>query len=489
MRPLLLALAALPLLAAQARAGDVVLGAKTEVWFDDNVYGSSSGEISDFTLDIAPTLEVSERWKTLKGSLFVKPTYELYFDEQNLRGFNYDANGALEWTPSATTTFSLSDTFGRYRNLRGFNPAVGSQPAVLAGRESFTRNVVQLVASHRPSARGTLQLSASHGLFDFTRGTRPDQQNSSGALQYSYMVTERARLGGVASFARQSFDYASGLESHTDYVNASFTLNFVPVETFLFRASAGPTLVRQPGQPQALPNFVRANVIRRDGAGNPLVGVVGSCPLLPNGDSFDGPGCLFVGFPFPNFLRLLDPVPLIGTLPVADRNNWTYFADVALEKEWEHSSVEFSYRRDQGSSSAIGYSTIADTLELRTRYDFFRVFSITAWLSWENRQQTQTLVASQFLTVLGTLPGTPTMPAVNNLVPVGLVASPFKTPAEKIESLSASVGGLYALSERTNLSATIAWTDQNATQGSGFGDMGRFFCVLGFNFAFEPFRW
>ena len=486
MRPLLFALVTLSLLAAQARAGDVVLGGKTEVWFDDNVYGTSSAEVSDFTLDIAPTLKVSERWETLEGSLFLKPTYELFIDEQNLRGFNYDANGTLEWTPSARTTISLSDTFARYRSLRGF----GGQQAVLAGRDPYTRNVVQLAASHRTSPRGTLQLSASHGLFGFSRQTRPDQQSSMGALQYSHMISERTRLGGLASFSRQAFEFANGSESHTDYYNASFTLNFVPAETFVFRASAGPTFVQQPAQAIAPLSFLRANLIRRDGAGGPLVGIVGSCPLLPSGEPFDGPGCLFVAFPFPNFLRLLDPIPQIGALPVADRGSWTYFADIALEKEWENTSVEFAYQRDQGSSSAIGYSTVSDTVRLQTRYEFLRTLSITVSLSWENREQSQQLVGlSRALIVLGTLPGTGTLPAVNNLVPVGITASPFKVPPETVQSFSASVGGLYQLSERTNLSATIAWTDQNATIGSGFGDMGRVYCVLGLNFEFEPLRW
>lgn len=466
MRPLLLALVTFSLLAVQARAGDVVLGGKTQVWFDDNVYGTSSGEISDFSLDIAPTLEVSERWETLRGSLFLKPTYELFVDEQNLRGFNYDANGSLEWTPSARTSISLSDTFARYRSLRGF----GGQQAVLAGREPYTRNVVQLAASHRTSPRGTLQLSASHGLFGFSRQTRPDQQSSSGALQYSHMISERTRLGGLASFSRQAFDFSNGSESHTDYYNASFTLNFVPAETFLFRVSAGPTFVQRPAR-----QVVRGNLMRVNGAGLPLVGIVGSCPLLPNGDPYDGLGCLFQPFPFLNLLRLQDPIPQLG----ADSGSWTYFADLALEKEWEHTSIEFGYRRDQGSTSAVGFSTLSDTLELRTRYEFLRAFSITAWVSWESRKQ----VESQPLTVLGTIP------SVGNLVPIATVANPFGASLEKVDSFSASVGGLYQLSERTNLSATIAWTDQNATSGSGFGDMGRVYCVFGLNFAFEPLRW
>ena len=304
------------------------------------------------------------------------------------------------------------------------------------------------------------------------------------------MISERTRLGGLASFSRQAFEFANGSESHTDYYNASFTLNFVPAETFVFRASAGPTFVQQPAQALAPLSFLRANLIQRDGVGNPLVGIVGSCPLLPGGEPFDGPGCLFVAFPFPNFLRLLEPIPQIGVLPVADRGSWTYFADIALEKEWENTSVEFAYQRDQGSSSAIGYSTVSDTVKLQTRYEFLRTLSMTISLSWENRQQTQQLVGlSRALIVLGTLPGLGGLPAVNNLVPVGVTASPFKSPPERVESFSASVGGLYQLSERTNLSATIAWTDQNATIGSGFGDMGRFYCVLGLNFEFEPIRW
>ena len=58
-------------------------------------------------------------------------------------------------------------------------------------------------------------------------------------------VKDRAE-GRVESFARQTFEFANGPESHTDYYNASFTLNFVPAETFVFRASAGPTFRWRP---------------------------------------------------------------------------------------------------------------------------------------------------------------------------------------------------------------------------------------------------
>jgi hypothetical protein len=502
-RRLLATIVAIPLLAAfaaPARAADVVIGGDTELWFDDNVYGSTSGEVSDFSFDVGPSIDVSERWGSVEGSLDFTPTYELYFDESELRGFNYDASGSLSWSPAPTTTLSVTDTFARYRNLRGLQTSVGSTPPVLAGREPYTRNIVQLVATHRTSPKGQILARASYGLWDFSRSPRPGQvdyerprqDTYSGDVQGSYLITPRTRVGALVAFTRQAFDYQVGFQTHTDYYNASFTLNFVPAETFLFRASVGPALVRQPAPQQgANAGLIRLDLIRTDGSGSFLVGVQGSCPLLPNGDPFDGPGCQFVAFPFPNFLRLLDPIPVSGALQAPDRNNWTYFADFALEKDWERGSADFSYRRDQGTDSAVGYSTIADTVELRGSYSVRRNLSFNASAVWEDREQTRESALSGLITVLGTLPATPTLPAVNNLVPVGAIAtgSSGSRNNETIRTFRSNIGGVYTLNERMRFRATVGWIDQNASPRSGYSDAQRLYVVLGFDLELEPFRW
>jgi hypothetical protein len=485
----LLALAAVMLLAAQAVAADLVVGARSDLWFDDNVYGTSAKETSDFSFDIAPTVELSERWSKLRASLYFRPTYEVYFREGRLSGFNYDANGSLEWQPTERTTFSVLDTLMRYRTLRGFSPAQGAQPPVLPGRELFTRNVAQLSMVHRVSPLGTLKAGATHTLWEFDRPLRPDQSSTSASLQYYQLVTPRTRLGGLVSFARQAFDYTGGASSHTDYVNGSITLSFTPAETFSFEASVGPTWIHKPTALVRVPNLVRADLIRINGAGSPLVGVLGTCPLLPGGQPFDGPGCQFFPFPFPNFLRLLDPIPLIGTLSTSGGDSWTYFAGVSLEKQWEKASLAISYKRDQGESSAVNSSSVADTVMLTGSYSLGRRASMTLTTSWESREETRQESAGRLVTVLGTLPATPTLPQVNNYVPVGVAAAPRTLSRARVRSLSTNIGGNYGLSEHLTLRGLVGWTDQNARAGSGFGDLTRFFVTVGFDYEFEPLRW
>ena len=69
MRRIALTLALTSGLAAPAGAGDLILGAESDLRFDDNVYGTSIGEIADGYWTIAPTIESTQTWKTLTAEL------------------------------------------------------------------------------------------------------------------------------------------------------------------------------------------------------------------------------------------------------------------------------------------------------------------------------------------------------------------------------------------------------------------------------------
>ena len=412
----------------EARAADLQFGARTDLWFDNNVYAASDNEVSDFSLNLSPTVELKERWSTLEARVFVRPEYELFFDEQRIRGFNTDAEGQLAWKPSARTTLQFNDSFMRYRSLRGFTVTGGAQPPVL-GREPFTRNSTSIALVHRTSAIGQLQLSAYHAYWEFTQRGRVDQANYGGTLKYDSLIVPRLRIGGLVQFSRKEFERSLfGSPPHTDYVNGSFTLTYLPAESFTFSASAGPTWIRQPLRQPTAPSLIRLQLMRFDNTGAPFVGIPGSCPTLAGGAEYDGPGCTFVPWPlaFLNLLQLAAPIPLVGALPRLDGSRWTYFADANLSKEWERAKARFSYRRDQGSSSGIGFSTIADTIELSASWEFSRLFFVTLSTNYETRKETQDAAATRLVTVLGTIP------SVSNLVPVGLAVAPVSATRERV---------------------------------------------------------
>jgi hypothetical protein len=497
MRRILTALALSSSLAAAASAGDLILGTESDLYYDDNVYGSTTHTIPDFSWVIAPTFEYFERDQKVDGHLYVRPNYELYFDENRLRGFNWDASGDLSWRPSERTTLTVTDTLLRYRTLRGFT-AASATPALQPGRDPFVRNISSFELQRRTSPTGTLLMTATYGFWNFARSNRVDQSNIGAEVQYRKLVALKTSVGGALSYSRQGFEFGSTAR-HTDYYNFSLQASYAPSENFSIRGSAGPTLVH----PQSAQHFVppvaqRGAFIPSDALGAPLVGVLPStCPTLPTGEFYFDPldpatPCNFVRFPLRGFLRPADQISFVGPAPAGnDSDSWTYFADVSVEKDWEQTTVSLSYRRDQGSNSAIEFSTIADTIDLQATYRATPKLRLTFNVDWENRKESERQSPIRYVAVLGTLSATPTQPAVNNLVPVAFALNP--TPAAKrqaaIRSVSATLGADYLLTAALKLEGAISWMDQNATPFSGYTPMERLYVRMGLDFQFAPIRW
>ncbi len=136
--PRTLSIAAGLLLAAPALAGDLQIGGAAQTVYDSNVFGIEHDPVDDFELLIAPTAELSQQWGEVEAKANFKPTYELFFDEKDLRGWNYDFGASADWTVSPTTTLSLEDSFLRYGSMRllttGAEP--GSTGAERGARDS-----------------------------------------------------------------------------------------------------------------------------------------------------------------------------------------------------------------------------------------------------------------------------------------------------------------------------------------------------------------
>ncbi len=476
-----LALAA-GLMARAAGAADVELGGQADFVYDDNVLGREHDKISDGELLIAPTAEINERFGSAEARLWVKPTYEYFLDEESLRGWNYDATGALTWNIDPTTTLSLEDTFRRYRNFRLLTTGVdpGGTGTELGARDRFTQNLVRLSALHRPSPASQLSLSASYALWDFSEASRVDQENFSGTVQYLHAVTRALSLGGDASFTRAEFDRSlARAAAHSDYYNASALLVYEPTPGYSVRASVGPTLVRSPrGEASRLidvPGFVTSSGFR--------VGIPGQCPTLPTGEviaDFDDPACMVV---VPFFFAPLFPLDAVVPIrePFPDRNSWTYFADISAKREWERGTLELAYRRDEGTTSSVGFSSVADTVEARGSYRLTRRLTLSASALWEDRK------ASDELDYLWVLEPAPAFSSL--LVPVELIPVTGVFAKERVKSVTTYLSAQYQVGRRARVGAWVSWRDQTATEGSAFNDAERLRVWLGVSYELEPFRW
>jgi hypothetical protein len=486
------ALALAALAATPAYSADVTLGARTELWYDDNVLGTANDEIGDGELLITPKLELSERWGTVEGKLNFKPNYELFFTEKDLRGFNYAADGSLAWNPTPRTSFELKDSFWRYRSLRlltsGATP--GGTPVEAGARDRYTRNVAEIVATHRLTRIDVLQFSGSFALWDFS--DRFDQQTFGATASYQHYISPTVSLGAGASYSRLSFERLGAIpERDTDYVNVSMTASYEPADTLLVRLSAGPAYIQQ-GRVTA-PSLVRGQLYRFSG-NDILVGLVPStCPALPTGELYDGPGCNLTGIdPIAQsslysllIARSIDSIPIVGG--ARGNDEYTYFADVSLERKWDEASLSLGYRRDEGSESSAGAATVADSVELRGWVRPFRELTLSAAVLWENREETQT--SARFVSILDTVPAGGSLPAIDNLVPVALRALNGASSNRNVESITTYANASYRLGARASLEAALSWRDQNASVGTSFGDYERFAIMLGVNVELEPLRW
>lgn len=484
------ALALAVLAAAPALSGDVTVGGRTELWYDDNVLGSEGGTLSDVELMISPKIEASERWGSLEGSLILKPTYELFFDEKDLRGWNYQADGALTWSPTPTTTFAFTEMFQRYRSLRLLTTAApgGGTPAESGSRDLFNRNVAQLSARTRLTPIDTLTFSAGHNLWRFDDARRVDQDTYSASTRYQHYVTRTISLGAGASFSRLDANPTGPSPGRqTDYMNVSVIGSYEPVDSYTLNVSVGPTYVRQPEF--RVPMLQRFQLMTFPG-GNARVGLIPStCPTLPTGEFYKAvnsdSGCNFglLGF-FPN-AYVIAPVPFQGPRP--DRDDLTYFADITAERHWPNGSLVVGYNRDEGSNSSVGFSSVADTFELRGSYQPFRELTLSAAFLWEDRTETQT--GNQFVVILDTLSGGPGLPFINNLVPVALRAVNGASFAASVTSITTYLSAQYRLGPRARLDAAFSWRDQSASRTANFNDYERMQIMLGLTVELEPIRW
>jgi hypothetical protein len=472
-----LGLAAL-LLAQPALAGELQIGGTAQTVYDSNVFGIENDPVDDFELLLAPTAALDEKFGDFETKFDFKPTYELFFDEQDLRGWNYDFGANAAWIPSSATTVTLDDRFLRYGSMRllttGAEP--GSTGAERGARDEFTRNIVSLNAEHHPSEISRIIADASYGLWNFEEPGRVDQDFVTADLQYLRALSETITLGGGLSFTRQNFE-ATGPrpKSHTDFYGLSALFYYEPTERITFRLSAGPTLVRRPVKD----SFERGEILPFTGTGY-LVAFPGTCPTLPTGEPFLDSSCFFVEYPvaLAGDLGLGDTVPVQGS---PDPDSWTYFADVSLERKWERGSVSLSYNRDEGAaSSSLDFSSIVDTVELRGNYQVWRELTLVASVIWDHRKETDALGTIQ---VLGLAPG------AGVLVPVELIPDRRGRNREQVDGFSAYASAQYQIGRYTRVDASVSWRNQDATQGSTFGDFERWFAAIGITFDFKPIRW
>jgi hypothetical protein len=513
-----LATTVLLLLPAGAIAEQFEYGVRTQGGWTDNVYGTSEeatvldegrtvgqDPVDDWSVRVSPWGKVSDLDGEFTWSLEYRPAYEYYLQESDIRGFDHEAGGRLDWRVGERTTLVASETFRRYRSLLRFNENAGSltDPAVLRGeREKLTGTQSLLGVRHSLTRRDELWLNLSYNTRDYESASDLDSVIVGGGWRHS--LDQRTLIGLQASWIQQSFSRRVGDDAVTDYYNLSAVLEHQFSRTLRFEAYAGPALIDS--NTELVSFSPRYGVVSGLG-GQPHAVDAGTCPLLndalphqpdPNAANYN-PHVASLGF---GGCSILPPRPLQpgelnrlgyprgdplapgsvggsakltgfdspyefdtnGNLVAVDDSDFdeldvTYFARVALIKDWERWHAEVSYERSSDDSGTIGASSVEDSVELSLRWEPARLWTVTATGGYSLLDQaSDAAIPSLLIVENGPVPAG--VDSVSEIATVQRLVVDVDDNALSYTSAYASLAASRKLSERSSVFAALYWYEQ-----------------------------
>jgi hypothetical protein len=491
-RPLVATLVLLGLPSA-ALAVELDSGISTEGYWTDNAYSQSVGEVDDFSLRVSPWGEVLDRDGDFTWGFRYSPSYEYWLDEDDIRGFDHDVGARIGWRVTPRTTLRLAERYQQYHSLARFNEQQPpGQDIVVAGRRvEYTTNAVNAGVEHWLGPRDLLVFNTSFTHQDFSEEGQFDRDFYGTSLIYRHRWSERATIGAVASWSRQSVELLATdqEERETDYYNVSALFLYVLSPTLTFEASAGPALIQSNVQDFAAPAsfMVDAFPRRRGAAGAQFLLDADTCPRNNDNIRFLSAQCQIIT-PALNGTQLGTvsgqvSVPFVGSVPGADDATTTYFADVALIKDWERWRGELSYTRSEDRST--GFGAVSDIFYGSLRWQVARRLSAKVIASYEIREQSTENVF--FVPLLeNDLTGIPAPPLTIAARTIGVSAQLTDTDS----GLDLFVGSLqvtYELTPRSAVYTTLIYRDEQS-DGQVFleRDMQRFSIAVGINYVFDP---
>lgn len=526
---------------APSLAREASLQLRSEVAYDDNVFGISKdgliNEDGDWSLRFSPLLLVEEPDGELQWSLEYKPRYEHFLENNQLRGWDHDVEGIVSWQITPRTSIRIQDRFRRYGLESRFNEStdvsVGDDPQQesLEQRNRVRSNNASLRFDHQIDARNVLTLSGSHTLFDRRREGGTDQESYGGGISHLFALSPRTRIGPSLSWNRRIQEPPVAQKTETDFLNLSLRAiqQFDP--SLLLDVSAGPALVfndevERPDRGLALTY-----------PGNQLLDVR-TCPSLADGTPFFDDSCqpldLFEnetildsqGLTDPNEQELaflfsekliLDAQRLgVSELDVFDETDTgdtdlTYFADITLRKFWENWTLTLGYRRsDDSSTSQFAVTSVSDRVFGSLLWTPTQKLRLTLSASWIQREQSQEIARpvselenGSFLLdsrscILGFNPPGATVP---NCLYIGrLIQFDNVAMASRIRTLSVDqdldstltsvrLAARYRLRKHLILHGAVSWrSDDVEADTAQARDVERLLLVAGVEYRFDPFR-
>jgi hypothetical protein len=486
------ALAAVLLLLARASAAtDVELRLESTVEYDDNVLSSSADELDDFSLTLSPRLRVLDETGELNWEVRYAPRYRHYVDLDELSDWDHEAYGKLVWRIDERTTLRVTDW---YTDLSSFNrlltEEVQQDGTIETGidfpEQRSKDNSLDVTLSHHLTRRHFFELSASRNDTVYDAPSETETAVTTGTLSYYYIWDASDQVGWLLRATQQTVDNTAtgGQELDTNYYNLSLQWTHLFDPTLTLSASGGPTWVEAelPVFPDPVPGQRAFPVIASPlGFVGPVIAA--SCPV-DDGDFFIAATCQPIPlnfFPDTSFIFEFIDLPALESSPKT-ADDLTYFAVLALTKEWTNYSLTLRYLRDASNTSQVS-GVIRDVVSLTANWEPTERWRLTLSTFYEVREQ-QTNARNPIVIVQGV--DVQGVPGVGRAVGYRLVEVDRDLENERI---FVSFYAEYTMTRHTSLFGTVFFSHEEQTlEPLPVRKTDRFGVWLGFRYTFPRYK-
>lgn len=344
-----------------AEAGELNLGAETDVGYDSNLFNRGSnnpaGEIDTASITLRVRGQVQDELERGEYKLSYSPAYTINTAREAKNTWNQAASFAGTYHFSPRTQLTFREDFAYLEKIvfspdeppPGAPPSPAADPDISDQNRRSIRNVVGLSGTHLLSPRWQAYGGGSFSIYRFSRSTDRQSDGISGYLGTSYRFTEQLNLGVGGSTSYRSF--AGTQTSDLQVLRGS-----PPV--------AGPFCFESRGP--------RSRTINYSAFGS-------------FGYQFDETASISMkAGPARIESEFSQCAPVTGLYQAGKGAQTTWFAEGELLKRWERVKSSLRYRRQQGLVSGAT-TTITDSAVARVDWEMARFWSFGVRGGWIRR--------------------------------------------------------------------------------------------------------
>ena len=246
---------------ASSEARELRFSVENRVGGNDNVFRSNEDASVDKKADgfweIAPRLSLAERRGDLTYALQYQPTYEQYFSQEGVSGFDHAVFGNANWRLSGSDALSASGQFASTRRLRQDFADLGSTSGVLQGsdreRIKLGRGRLEYSRYFSPALVGRTSYAIDD--LDYSRRSLSDSRSHTGSVGVNYVLDQLTVVGVTLagrfrnSRVNQQIRFSGvdllfqEIRSSSNTADISFLFSRGITPTVSISASAGPSLI------------------------------------------------------------------------------------------------------------------------------------------------------------------------------------------------------------------------------------------------------